>query len=346
VDISRLATRGEEHFTGGHEPIAMAEKVALAVDLGATRIRVCLGTNSGKIIQKETRDMVISAKMDDYVSQITAAVSHLGKEVGSGDLEGICVASPGPLDLKRGSIVHTANLPYAEVPVIDALREEFGIEAYLVNDANAAAVGEWQLGAGKGLENVFYLTISTGIGGGAVVDGRLLLGKEGNAAEVGHTTIDSSGRLTCGCGRKGHWEAYCSGRSIPALTNLLWQGFDEATRKPLSVSTLVNGEPFSASVVFREATKGDRFALKVLEELGRLNAIGLANVTDAYDPEIVTIGGGVALNNPDAVLSPIRTRMGEYAINRVPDVRITPLGDDAGLLGALSISFNPGLIGR
>ena len=324
----------------------MAEKVALAVDLGATRVRVCLGTKSGKIIQKETRNMVISAKLDDYVSQITAAIRGLEKDVGSGELEGICVASPGPLDLKRGLIAHTANLPYAEVPVIDALREEFGMEAYLVNDANAAAVGEWQLGAGKGLENVFYLTISTGIGGGAVVDGRLLLGKEGNAAEIGHTTIDSSGRLTCGCGRMGHWEAYCSGRSIPAFANLLWRELDGKSRKALSGSPMVNGEAFDASVVFREAAKEYQFATKVVEELGRLNAIGVANVIDAFDPELVTIGGGVALNNPDAVLSPIRTRMGEYAINRVPDVRITPLGDDAGLLGALSISFNPGLIGR
>jgi glucokinase len=329
------------------EPEAVAEKVAVAVDLGATRVRVCVGSKSGRILRRVSRKMVIGEEVEDYLGQVTKVMGHLMKGMGKLDLQGICVASPGPLDLSRGLIVGTSNLPYPEVPIVDAIQRAFNREVYLVNDANAAALGEWLRGAGKGHQNVFYLTISTGIGGGAVVDGKLLLGKEGNAAEVGHITIDSSGRMTCGCGRRGHWEAYCSGRGIPRFARSLWDEFEIAERVSPSGSSLArNLAKADAPTIFRAADRGDKFALQVVAEVGRLNAIGVANVTDAFDPEIVTIGGGVGLNNPQAILPPIIRQVGDYAINRPPEVRMTRLGDDVGLLGALSVAYDPGLIGR
>jgi glucokinase len=314
----------------------MAEKLAVAVDLGATRVRACVGTKSGKIIRRAGKKMLVSKSMHSYLAQIEGVMRSVTKGFPADELGAICIASPGPLDLRRGLIAHTANLPYTDVPIIEVLENSFGKEAFLVNDANAAALGEWLRGAGKGHRNVFYLTISTGIGGGAVVDGRLLLGKDGNAAEVGHVTIDSSGRMKCGCGRLGHWEAYCSGSGIPRFAQSLWKEFNGP-----KVPSLGN-----AAELFGRAARGDKFSLRVLNEVGRLNAVGVANVVDAFDPEVLTIGGGVALNNPDAILSPIRKSMGEYAINRVPKVLITRLGDDAGLVGALAASFEPALIGR
>ena len=322
----------------------MEEKLGLSIDLGATRVRVCLGTSEGKILRRATRKMDVGRDVGEYVAQISTLVSEVAAGIPMDRIQGVCLASPGPLDLKRGLITHTANIPYRDVPIIDSLKESLGFEAYLVNDANAAALGEKMWGAGRGRSNIFYLTISTGIGGGALVDGRLLIGKDGNAAEVGHTTIDSSGRLTCGCGRRGHWEAYCSGTGIPNLTRLLWEELGEATRPPSGTEPSKRMDSVSAADVFGEADRGVPFALRVVEEVGRLNAIGVANVADAYDPELVTIGGGVALNNPERVLSPIKKSVGDYAINRVPEVMITPLGDDAGLLGALSVAFDPSLI--
>ncbi len=323
----------------------MEEKFGVAIDLGATRVRACLGTREGKILRREARKMVVSEAVGEYLAQISTVVGVVTKGVPPDKIQGVCLASPGPLDLRRGLITHTANLPYRDIPVIASLSESTGFEAYLVNDANAAALGEKEWGAGKGRSNIFYLTISTGIGGGAIVDGRLLLGKEGNAAEVGHITIDSSGRLSCGCGRRGHWEAYCSGTGIPALARLVSTELGEAGRASISGSKMLTKvESVNSADVYRAAESGDPFALRVVDEVGRLNAIGVANIADAYDPELVTIGGGVALNNPERVLSPIREMASDYAINRVPDVRITPLGDDAGLLGALSVSFDPGLI--
>jgi glucokinase len=325
----------------------MAERLAVAVDLGATRVRACVGTKSGRIIRRAWRKMAACKSVDDYLAQITGVTRGVTKGFTPGELGRICLASPGPLDLKRGLITHAANLPYANVPVIETMEKAFEMEAYLVNDANAAALGEWLRGAGKGLRDVFYLTISTGIGGGAIVDGKLLLGKDGNAAEVGHLTIDIEGRLKCGCGKKGHWEAYCSGSGIPAFTRLLGDEPCGSTRMSAQRSPLLKGgERVDAARVFREASRGDPFALRVVREVGRLNAIGVADVTDAYDPEIVTLGGGVALNNQEAIVSPIRKYVGDHPINRVPKVRVTPLGDDAGLLGALAASFEPALIGR
>jgi glucokinase len=324
----------------------MEEKFGVAIDLGATRVRACLGTRTGRILRRKARRMVVSESVRDYLEQISTIVAEVTRGVLPDKIQGFCLASPGPLDLKRGLIARTANLPYRDVPVIASLREALGIDAYLVNDANAAALGEKEWGAGKGRSNIFYLTISTGIGGGAIVDGRLLIGKEGNAAEVGHITIDSLGRLTCGCGSRGHWEAYCSGTGIPALARLMRKELGEGGRASVSGGKLLTRlRSANAADVFTEADRGDQFALRVVGEVGRLNAIGVANITDAYDPELVTIGGGVALNNPERIISPIRRMAGEYAINRVPEVRITPLGDDAGLLGALATSFDPSLIG-
>jgi len=323
----------------------MGEEFGVAIDLGATRVRACLGTRGGKIIRREARRMVVAKAVREYLGQISSLVSNVTKGIPPDKIQGVCLASPGPLDLKRGLITHTANLPYRDVPVIASLRESLGLEVRLVNDANAGALGEKKWGAGKGRSNVFYLTISTGIGGGAIVDDKLLLGKDGNAAEVGHITIDSSGKLTCGCGKRGHWEAYCSGTGIPALTRLIWEELGEARRARYGSKLSTKMDSVSAADVYGEAERGDEFALRVVEEVGRLNAIGVANIADAYDPELLTIGGGVALNNPERVLSPIHRMTRNYAINRVPEVRLTPLGDDVGLLGALSAAFDPGLIG-
>jgi glucokinase len=322
----------------------MAGKVAVGVDLGATRVRVCLGTRSGGILRRESHDMVRTGTVEEYLDELVAAVGAPTREVAKRDLQGVCVASPGPLDLQGGSIVRTSNIKFPKIPVVGAIREGLKVDAYLVNDANAGALGEWLRGAGVGRRNIFYLTISTGIGGGAVADGRLLLGKDGNAAEIGHTVVDSSGRMKCGCGRPGHWEAYCSGSGIPAFARSLWDEFSDAEKasSPVNFGEL---RTLLAAQVFDYAARGNRFALRVVEEVGRLNAIGVANITDSFDPEIVTIGGGVGLNNADAILRPIKRHIEEYAINRAPEVRITPLGDDAGLLGALAVVFDPRLIG-
>jgi predicted NBD/HSP70 family sugar kinase len=162
--------------------------------------------------------------VDEYVGHIIASIREAVRHAPDpARVAGIGLASIGPLDLKRGGMAKPANLPYEFVALVGPLEEALGIKVHLMNDANAAALGEWTFGAGRTHDNLAYVTISTGIGGGAIVDRHLLIGKDGNAAEIGHVVVDPTGRLTCGCGRKGHWEAYCSGRNLPRLAMMLDQ---------------------------------------------------------------------------------------------------------------------------
>jgi glucokinase len=199
-------------------------------------------------------------------------------------------------------------------------------------------LGEQVFGAGKGLENLVYVTLSTGLGGGAIIDNNLLLGKDGNAVEVGHFTIDPESDIICGCGCRGHWEAFCSGKNIPVYAGKLLKEMDWSSGE-LYKLTEGNSENIETKIIFNAAYNGDIYAQYIIQEIGKRNAIGFGNIVNAYDPELITIGGSIALNNPDFILEPIQENIGNYTINRIPKIKITPLGDDAVLLGALALSL-------
>jgi len=197
-------------------------------------------------------------------------------------------------------------------------------------------------GLGASEENLVYITISTGIGGGVFVDGHLLLGKDGNAHEIGHMVIDYQGRLLCGCGKRGHWEAYCSGRNIPKYTRIIfedqgWKSFSESL-----LSSYTEGDPnkITTKDIYHGAQQGDKTCLEIVEEVGRLNAIGFANVVNVYDPSLITVGGAVALSNRNLVITPIKKSLNRYTINNPPIIEITPLGENIVLYGALAAAFN------
>ena len=317
----------------------MGGRVGIGVDIGATRVRVCVGEASGKILWRRSSRITPPKGEQEYVNEIERLVlSAAGQQTAKSGLVGIGVASVGPLDLSRGGMSSPANLPYGFVPLVEPLAQRFRTEVTLMNDANAAALGEKKFGAGRRHENLVYVTLSTGIGGGAIVDGHLLSGKDGNAAEIGHVVVDPEGRLQCGCGGRGHWEAYCSGRSIPRFASLIAPGLRSSTRTAGRGSRALD-----SAAIFRAAARSDRLAMKVVEEVGRLNALGVANAVNMFDPSLVTLGGGVALNNRETVLSPLKALVPKYTINRPPEIMVTPLGDDAGLLGALCLAFGESL---
>ena len=208
--------------------------------------------------------------------------------------------------------------------------------AYLVNDCVSAVIGERHFGAGRDHENLVYITISTGIGGGVYVNGHLLLGKDGNAHEIGHMVIDSEGKLECGCGKRGHWEAYSSGSGIPKLARLLVGTYREYFVESVLKDKL---ETLTSKDVYDAAKMGDAFALKVVEEASKYNAMGIANVVNMYDPSLITMGGSVTLHNVELVVEPIKQLAQEYIINRMAEVKVTPLGDDVGLYGAIALAL-------
>ena len=313
---------------------------AIGIDLGATNLRVVIADEEGHFLTRSIEPTVRKGRGIDVSRQIIKLVNRALNEVGIGvdKIGGIGVGSIGPLDLRRGTIVNTPNLPFREIPIVEPLKKAFNKPVILLNDCTTAVVGERYFGYGRGLNNIVYVTISTGIGGGAYVDGNLLLGKDGNAVEIGHIVVDFEGRLTCGCGKPGHWEAYCSGRGIPNLVKMYLR---EKRIEDTEILRLVGGDldKITAKTLFEAARLGDDVALEIVDFIGRLNAIGIANIINVYDPELITIGGSVALKNEEFILEPIKRYVKAYAINRVPRIDFTPLRDDVVLYGAVALAL-------
>jgi len=318
------------------------ERLAVGVDVGGTNIRVALGDERGRIIARISERTEKHRGPEGISRQIARNIRSLIERIGGKKIEGIGIGSAGPLDLKMGGLMKPTNIPYDFVPLVEPLREEFDLPVYLLNDCSVAVVGERFFGAGKEHENLAYITLSTGIGGGIYVDGHLLIGKDGNATEIGHFTIDYEGRLLCGCGKRGHWEAYCSGNGIPNYVRLLLSEEDPDEVKDSLLMSKINGNLnlLTAKILYDCAKAGDPLSLKLTDRIGVLNAIGFACVIDAYDPSLITVGGSIALRNESLVLLPIRKYVGEHARNRVPEIRITPLGDDVVLYGAIAMVFH------
>jgi len=303
----------------------------VAVDIGATNIRVAVGDErSLKAKRSEATDRLNGP--EGVPRQIARMIRSLGAEP-----KAVGIGSIGPLDVKRGAIGATPNFAFKHIPIVAPLEEELGVPVMIVNDCSAAVVGEHLYGAGRGLDNLFYVTMSTGLGGGAIVDGHALNGKDGNAPEIGHLTVDPDSELVCGCGCSGHWEAHCSGANIPKFARVLLRNRDLEGGQLLK---MVGGDlgKLTSEMVFDAARKRDRDALYVVGEIGKVNAVGFADIVNAFDPELITIGGSVALNNPELILEPIKNGVDQHLINRKPDIKLTPLGADVVLYGGLAVA--------
>lgn len=316
-------------------------KMAIGVDVGGTNVRVALGSVEGKIVARIAEPIEKTRGPMGVSKQIIRMIYSLIKDkTDLRDIKGIGIGAAGPLDIKGGGLMKPTNLPFEYVPLVKPLEEEFNLPVLLLNDCVAAVVGEKYFGIGGEHENLVYVTISTGIGGGVYVDGHLLIGKDGNAHEIGHFTIDFEGRLICGCGRRGHWEAYCSGTGIPNYAKLI---IEEGELTGVYESKLLReaymSGKMSAKTIYDLAKAGDKLAKAIVKKIGMLNAIGFACVVDAYDPTLITVGGSVTLNNPDLIIDPIKHHISEHARNRVPEIILTPLGEDIVLYGALASIF-------
>lgn len=314
----------------------------IGVDLGGTCVRVALSDEKGKFVGRmdEKVDKSNAHAVSKQIARITRFLCAKHK-LRINAIKGIGIAAAGPLIQDEGVLIRPTNIPFDLVPLTEPVTEELEIPAYLINDCAGAALGESKFGAAKGLDNFVYVTISTGIGAGAIVNGTLLLGKDGNSHEVGHFVIDYAGKLICGCGKPGHWEAYCSGRNIPNFVRMRFREMPTGMVKESLLAKRMEGDlsKLAAADLFDAAKESDDLSLKLVNELGVLNAVGFANVINAYDPSLITVGGTVTLKNKDMVLAPIRKHVAEYSVNRVPRIKITPLGDDVGLYGAVATAI-------
>jgi glucokinase len=249
----------------------------------------------------------------------------------------IGAAFPGPLDPFAGVIISAPNIKgWENLPIRQILRDRFHVPVAVGNDANLAAVAEWRFGAGRGHHNLVYLTISTGIGGGVIIEDQLLLGMRGLAAELGHVTVWPDGPL-CSCGLHGHLESVGSGT---ALANY----FNE--QAALGKPTSVHADPIPTSKeISKAADAGDALAIEALGRAGYYVGIGIANYLLTFNPSIVILGGGVSRCGP-AFYDPLRKSMTEHILR--PEYADTlvlttaQLGDDVGLLGALVLARTAG----
>jgi glucokinase len=316
--------------------------LAVGIDVGATNIKIAMGDETGQILTKFLEKTEKNQGPEGISNQLIRMVHSLQKEHPEAKkIIGIGIGSAGPLDLKKGGLMKPTNMPYDFVPLVKPLEDAFKLPTYLLNDCTAAVIGEKNFGAGKEHKNMVYITISTGIGGGVYVDDHLLIGKDGNAHEIGHFTIDSMGHLQCGCGKRGHWEAYCAGSSIPNFVRVLLEQQKHKGQENSLLFKAVNQDlsKLTAKILYDAAKAGDPLSIGLVEDIGQLNAIGFACVIDAYDPSLITVGGAVALNNADLVVDPIKRYVQNHARNRLPEIFLTSLGEYVVAHGALSMVF-------
>jgi len=311
-----------------------AHAMLVLVDLGGTQIRVSVSNEEGDFSFRSSRLTLAErggdAILETLIEAIREAVTQSSRPVCA-----ISVAAPGPLDPRKGVIVRAPNLAgWENVPLVDILTREFDVPVLLGNDANLAALGEQRFGAAKGHRDVVYLTVSTGIGGGVIIDNRLLVGSHGYGAELGHTSIMADGPR-CKCGSYGCLEALAAG---PAIARHAKEALAEGARSAMIALCGGQTELITAKIVTDAARQGDELAQEVLRRAGFYLGVGIVNFMYTFDPTVVVIGGGVSNAGPllfDPVIATIQERAPEPYREHCRIVKAS-LGDNVGLMGALA----------
>ncbi|MFN7036298.1 MAG: ROK family protein [Bellilinea sp.] len=302
----------------------------IVADIGGTHIRVALFSR-GKIDPLKVRKIRTRDKDQTPLERLISLIKEVWAE--KDDVRAICVAVPGFIDAENGIIIDANNIPgWVNYPIRQLLAEHFSIPILIGNDANLAALGEWRYGAGQGHHHVLYLTISTGIGGGMIINDQLLIGSRGLAAEFGHITVIPEGP-SCSCGQRGHLEAVASGTAIARWVQ---------EKMALGFRSSLEGKPgISAKDVAEAARQGDELALRAMNRAGTYIGYAIADFLHLFNPSIVILGGGVSTSGP-LLIDPLRTAVMERIMDRayIKDLTITAahLGDNAGLVGALALA--------
>jgi glucokinase len=308
----------------------------LGIDIGGTKLAVGVADREGRLLsqRRAPSDAVEGpdSMIERAVAMARAAVADAGLELDG--VAAIGIGCGGPLDPWRGVVLNALNNPgWVDVALVERVEAALGRPAYLDNDANAAALGEHCFGAGRGVPHMVYLTISTGIGGGLILDGRLSHGANGNAGELGHISVQVHGGRPCHCGSVGCLEAYCSGTNIAAR-------FREAAEAGAR-TTVENAAGATSEVVASAARGGDPLATAIWEESMELLGGGIVSIIHAFNPQLVVLGGGVTQAG-DLLFDPVRRVVAERAMPWLREtVRIVPaeLGQMTGVLGAVAVAL-------
>ena len=316
----------------------MSDRPALygAIDLGGTKLRSIVAEDSGRVLAEDIGLSKAQEGLDVVLDRIVESLdASLAKaEVARAELKGLGIASPGPVDTARGIVPGAPQLPgWQDVPLARLLEERVGVPARLENDATAAALGEHRFGAGRGSRYMLYITVSTGVGGGIIIDGELYGGKSGAAGEVGHIVIDLNGP-PCGCGGRGCLEALASGTAIAKRGEEL----AESGESPVLVRLRQEEGPITSEMMLRAVEMGDVASREAFRQAGHYFGVALASYVNIFDPEVIVVGGGVAKVG-ELLLEQARITMESLAMAQpLKGVRlvVAELGELGGALGMVA----------
>lgn len=308
----------------------MTERYAIGIDFGGTNIKGAVVDSSGHIVCEGHRPSLTQEGSSAVLARMGDLINELAKK-SPAPVVGVGVGSPGPLSCRLG-VVHTSpNLPgWNEVPVRKILKERTGFDVALDNDANCAALGESLYGIARGCRHMVMLTFGTGIGGGLIVDGNLVHGRNDGAAELGHFII-SKGGPKCACGNLGCFEAHCSASAVAR------RGREAASSQPKS--RLASVANLSALDVTRAADSGDEVAKEVIAEVSEDMAIGVAGLVNIFNPEMVVLAGGL-MRGGNLFIEQVRAKTPNYcfpAVSKDLRIELSILEDRAGIVGAASL---------
>lgn len=317
----------------------MSQKYVIGVDLGGTKILTALANLEGTILHRVLVDTGANDPTEAVVGRIIETVEQVLRDGGASkeEVKRIGIGSPGTLNIEKGIVLQSPNLRWWNVPVVEMMESVLKIPVLLENDANAAALAEHAFGAGKGARNMVYMTISTGIGGGIIINNTLLHGACDSAGEIGHHTIDPDGPR-CGCGNYGCLEAMASGTALGRYgREAVEQGAETMMQTMVQSIEEVNG-----AIVTKAAEAGDPVAQEIVKKVGSYIGIGIANLINILNPGRVVLGGGVMKSGHlfyDTIMQTVEARAME-APRKCCEIVFAELGSDVGVQGAIAVALN------
>lgn len=307
----------------------------IGIDLGGTKIHTALATEEGVIVKEAVLPTLAEEGEEKVLQRILESIEEVMEKgaIRHEELLSIGIGAPGLIDQKEGVILTAANLPFENYPLSDAIRKVYPVPVKVENDGNAALLGEYHLGERKKTKNLVYITVSTGVGGAAMVEGKLLLGAKGAAFEVGHMPLVKDSSILCGCGQYGHVESYVSGTGIRrAMERALSRGEE---------SSMKEGTAFGTREIYEASKMGDALSSRILEEAYAYLGMTVSQVLTMLNPEVVILGGGVSFIGDD-FLKRVKFHTKKHTLPllyEACEIRLSSFKEKTGVLGAVAVAL-------
>ena len=312
----------------------------IGIDLGGTNIAVGIVDDEHKIVVKKSTPTLAKRPAEEIVADMARVCLEACAElkIDIKDIANIGIASPGIANPVNGCVEYANNLPFLRFPIVKLLADGLGIDRSVIkiaNDANAAAWGEAVAGAAKGSANSIMVTLGTGVGGGIIINNKILVGFNSAAGEIGHIVIEQDG-APCGCGRRGCWEAYSSATALIRMTK---EAVEEC-KKTGRYTSMLKAERISGRTACDAMRAGDEVGTEVYNKYVKYLATGITNLVNIFQPEVISLGGGVSNEGQsliDAITPLVRAEQYGGDVVALTQLRIATLGNDAGIIGAAAL---------